>query len=1581
MSSDNQFGAFQGQVNGLMQLILGANVGSDEHIHYMAQMDSLLKIASQFEPRARLQPDGIVEPLRSQHIRAKDFNPSKEELIHNHLHLNYEMPAQPINFESLKSTFLIYVGSRNVPQNQWIRVFAQTYSKSADSEWIHSQFIRPMIDIPFDDFWKLVVAKHEKQNAKSLFAEELLNLKCSNIKHLQQHSKTWAEHCGYLSQDTSTPLSIALWYRSILDVDFVQKLKQQLEILKTTNQGKLPIPENLNIFEFINKVAQGMAESHKTVAIVQPKSNQSNKQESPSQFSKALKTVQAVPDAAVVTASAQETQQVQCSHCQKSGHTVDSCWVLHPAVRPESMKKNQRAPRKSEVQNLQAAWQGVNQHQNSRVAVIAKNIDDTISVKYIGELPLSTQVSDLNITEKSPVLLTPVPAEAHVLDLMSKMRFDETDEAFILPQQHHSISRLTSVRVHDAASIARDHGVDVTTVLVPHGREHRKHLYSQMELLSLETQQVLKCKVMVDTGATLSIVKRYFADRYGLKYVPATGEIFCDFKGVQTSQQYKLTEPLLVVNGSHASEVLFRVVDSDELSDTEPIIIGAPELLPLGIGILGLQATFQATQSQYTTQDLNPWDAPKAELSTPAEVRLTEVETEFIRKEREEIQKLLVENNQQNPPHGQTSHPAAMFSIRLKDGCQDKMRFQKPYTYDADCQAALNLQMSQWREYGWIKEFSPTPERPTPPCCSRMVVASQILPDGSRKFRVCFAGVWLNEITEPFNYPMPSTHPRFTVDHKVFSTIDLKSCFMQYPLDPESQLLTTVLWNGNYFYFTRAIFGTLNITAHNQMVIQNVLSNVIPFPSVAESFVDDIHIGSQSINFHGVETRAVIKRLTDTGFRINIPKCNIFQFQVKLLGRIHGQGYTQADPEKLDFIRDFIRPTSVDDLHTFICFCQYLAEYVRNFATLVGTLRQAVLSAKERKYKRIEWTLQLISDFEKVKEAFASIPTLRTFDAKKLVAVLVDSSISACGGVLFQPDKVGDFPSPTNIILMYSKAFTKAEAARGSYGCEFLGCIKVLDHFHNYLVGRHFYIMNDNIALQYIFSNPKPNRFTMANMYKMCQYSFSLMHVRGSAMEESKLCDYMSRAHKSCWDDDDNENVASCVRDFFHNPDNQEFICSVVQNYVSQPIVDLLALKCPESEAHAVELIKKAHLWGHFGIRSTKKRLSLLGWDMSNFQKHISEEVDSCERCQQWTLSTARFAKLRHTTPNLPFDVFCFDLLTGLPTTERGMKGIFVGMCRLTGFCVLRSFEDKDSAKIIWMLYNIFADFGFPRQFVSDNEPTLVSEIMEAFRQDFNIAKRVLVAYNPRSNGAVESKVKVVSTLVHKFLRDDPNWDITLPLVQLMINDHVRENYDQTPFYSMFSRDHDALLIPQHIPLSEDFTSDFDHWLQRQNYVVSIERPWLRAYINLRANKAAAHFEKKHKLGDLDPLKPGTMVMVKDVNRESKNDSPYIGPFSILSFEDNSQSYALVDSTGSHFNRRVTLDMLKIVPLARKLSDDEYEVEYLMNHKKVNGQYQYQIKWKGFNEPTWESANNILDDNLIRRYWSQKNNSKLKKKS
>jgi hypothetical protein len=238
-----------------------------------------------------------------------------------------------------------------------------------------------------------------------------------------------------------------------------------------------------------------------------------------------------------------------------------------------------------------------------------------------------------------------------------------------------------------------------------------------MELLSLETGKIIRREVMVDTGADVSIMKTWFAKRLGLNFVSSPHETFADYKGQIIGSQFCLTEPLFVFNGGHMTPILFRVIDSDEKFDSEAILLGSPDMQKLGIGLHGVQVAYPSVLSALVCQDPEPWSRARVELSTPPDVILSEHDMEFIKSDKVQLLKLLDENNQKVPPNSHTSHPNKIFTIELMEGSESKLQFQKPYTYDADSQAALNVQMNKWLELGFVKQFVPTDECPKPPCC------------------------------------------------------------------------------------------------------------------------------------------------------------------------------------------------------------------------------------------------------------------------------------------------------------------------------------------------------------------------------------------------------------------------------------------------------------------------------------------------------------------------------------------------------------------------------------------------------------------------------------------------------------------------------------------------------------------------------------------------------------------------------------------------------------------------------------------------------------------------------------------------
>ena len=71
-----------------------------------------------------------------------------------------------------------------------------------------------------------------------------------------------------------------------------------------------------------------------------------------------------------------------------------------------------------------------------------------------------------------------------------------------------------------------------------------------------------------------------------------------------------------------------------------------------------------------------------------------------------------------------------------------------------------------------------------------------------------------------------------------------------------------------------------------------------------------------------------------------------------------------------------------------------------------------------------------------------------------------------------------------------------------------------------------------------------------------------------------------------------------------------------------------------------------------------------------------------------------------------------------------------------------------NSAKMITVLKELFAEHGIPEEIQSDNGPQFASHLFAEFTKDWNIKHSTSSPRNPRSNGQAESAVKIVKGLL-----------------------------------------------------------------------------------------------------------------------------------------------------------------------------------------------------------------------------------------
>ena len=401
--------------------------------------------------------------------------------------------------------------------------------------------------------------------------------------------------------------------------------------------------------------------------------------------------------------------------------------------------------------------------------------------------------------------------------------------------------------------------------------------------------------------------------------------------------------------------------------------------------------------------------------------------------------------------------------------------------------------------------------------------------------------------------------------------------------------------------------------------------------------------------------------------------------------------------------------------------------------------------------------------------------------------------------------------------------------------------------------------------------------------------------------------------------------------------------------------------------------ITDAHEFGHFGVTATLHRLHRQNDKWPGMKAHVEALLQDCKACQAWTLGKHAFAPLRSSRVRLPWSQLQIDLLTSLPETSDGYKYVLVVICVFSGFVLLRALRTKQAVEIGEVLWLIFCDFGPPKVLMSDNEPTMVSEVLEAIIERHGAEHRTIAEYNSRALGSCEKCVGTSAITIRKLLAHaGGEWKKVMPFAQLSINVKAQERSGSLPFEILFNRQLHEFQDFRRFPMDD---ADSELWHRHQRHVHEVLFPSLAARLQHKQTKAAQVFAR-NKL-KAKTLESGTMVMLADEqNRDSKNHPPYVGPYWIdsqakLSNKVQHHVYRLRDKVGRLLERPVPIDQLKILPKATSVpgKSNWFYVDELLDHRSRKGKHEYLVKWKGYpvSAATWEDAMDI-DESLVQDF-------------
>ena len=1068
------------------------------------------------------------------------------------------------------------------------------------------------------------------------------------------------------------------------------------------------------------------------------------------------------------------------------------------------------------------------------------------------------------------------------------------------------------------------------------------------------------CNFMMDTGAEVSILDKRVAHKMGLKILPSTMEVsMMDGTRSTIAGQTALVSVDIEGRCVQMKFVIGKLRGHNALLGLDWFAKAQAMIDPCTRSIF-----FKANSRRKAHKDTCAEEAAGA-----AEQRKSTRVLEINRAQGALDVEESLEPSEKTRLHGLMEQYAHIFADKLRDACAkvkpisitvDDPRpiWKHPYKHSLAERKVIQKEVEEMLQAGVIRE-------------SRSPWGFPIIavPKKDGTVRMCVDYRTLNERTRSDVFPIPLiTDVLDKLQGKtIFSTLDLKSGYWQIPITEESREITAFTTLDGHYEFTRLPFGIKNAPAEFSRIMQQVLGGL----AFVEIYLDDITIHSKSFAEHLEHIEVVFKRLAEANLFLNKKKCHFAKKEIEVLGHIVCEGKVKMDRRKIAAVEDMPPPTNVKELQQFLGLSGYYRKFIQDYAKITSPVTGLL-----RKDAAWVWTPECEESIRALKKALTSYPVLRMPDLTKRFYLYTDASGAAIGCILGQKDEHGK----EYACYYSSRLLHGAELNYGITEKECLAVVWAVKQFRHYLHGTRFTIITDHSALVWLMNIKDPNgRLARWSIYLQA-FDMDIVHKKGT---EHSNADCLSRPQasvsaakctlsKDIWTDDvllhyvktgtvkDSWSAKNCTR--VRNAGKQYEWCEGVLYFVNQG----KKLIVPEP-GERVKLLEYAHALGHFQAKSTLERLAgKYFW--YTMKEDVFRHVELCTTC----LRNDKKPKMENGAHSLPvgglFDRIGIDLVFGLPTTEDGYRGILVITEYLSKYPYAVPIKSKSAKEIASCLWAYISLFGPPQEMLSDQGSEFLNEVVESLCTGFGINRRVTSAYNPRTNGLTERFNATLVKSLRKQAEEEPlKWDKWLPLVLLAYRSRVHSGTQFTPFELMFGKN----MLWFNEPV-QTFATGEDQLVNRARELkLLVENSRTLAQHRIKAGQEAAVGRRDSKnAGKIESLPIGSYVYKEVPGLLGKLQARYVGPYRIVD-RTSLGNYVLVSNSGTRLREATPISILKKCTAD---NEESYEVERILEHRKIGKAFQYFVKWLGYSNAdcSWINEEDFEDPGTVRNYWRQK---------
>jgi len=414
----------------------------------------------------------------------------------------------------------------------------------------------------------------------------------------------------------------------------------------------------------------------------------------------------------------------------------------------------------------------------------------------------------------------------------------------------------------------------------------------------------------------------------------------------------------------------------------------------------------------------------------------------------------------------------------------------------------------------------------------------------------------------------------------------------------------------------------------------------------------------------------------------------------------------------------------------------------------------------------------------------------------------------------------------------------------------------------------------------------------------------------------------------------------------------------------------------PKDEKLRAEIIRLHHDTPIGGHREQWKMVELVTrnfwWPgVTKEMKRYVKGYDAYQRNKNRTEQPA--GKLMpNSIPEEPWTHISADFIMKLPLAQ-GYDSILVVVDRLTKMVHFIPTTEKTLAEGLARLFrdNVWKLHGLPKSIISDRRPQFAAGLMRELNEMLGIKSKLSTAFHPQTDGQMER----VNQELEQYLR--------------MFIDHRQEQWPEWLGTAKFAYNNKAHSSTRMLPFKANYGQDPRMGFEgrKKGKYVGVEKfiekmKEIQEEAKAALGKAQADMKKytDKKRSDVEEYKVGDLVMfsTKDLKyqmarrRTEKLTERFISPYRIKK---------VVSSNAIELELPSTVKIHPVVNVSRIRRyvgqvegqkreqpllviierEEEWEVERILNKRRVRGKNKYLVCWKGFTteSDTWERRENL----------------------